>query len=132
MEEHIASLDKTKSIAASFAKSAKPGGCYCLIGELGAGKTEFARAFIQALAGDVTVASPTYNIVQTYDPSIYHFDLYRIEDESELEEIGLEEALEVGICLIEWPQIAQDLLPENAKWIEIEILDEGERKIKIS
>lgn len=132
--EYIGDLEKTKWVAASFAKNAKPGDVFCLFGELGAGKTEFARAFIQSLCGNVKVTSPTYNIVQPYDGKfpIYHFDLYRIKHEAELEETGLGESLVQGICLIEWPQVAEHLLPEDAKKIEISIIDENTRKIKCS
>mgnify|MGYP000092986323 CR=1 FL=1 len=117
----------------SFAKNAKPGDCFCLFGELGAGKTEFSRAFIQALCGNVKVTSPTYNILLTYEGencTVNHFDLYRIKDASELEDIGFHEAVASGISLIEWPQIAAGQLPKNAKKIVIEITGEGTRKIK--
>ncbi len=132
--EYIGDIEKTKSVAASFAKNAKPGDCFCLFGELGAGKTEFSRAFIQAICGNVKVTSPTYNILLTYEGqhTVNHFDLYRIKDASELEEIGFTEAVANGINLIEWPQIAGDLIPRNAKKIEIEITGEGTRKITCS
>ena len=120
-----------------LAKSAMPGDCFCLFGELGAGKTEFSRAFIQALCPGEKVTSPTYNIVIGYECrvageglTINHFDLYRIKDESELEEIGFTEALANGISIIEWPQVAAKLIPQNARKIEIEITGEGTRKIK--
>ena len=127
----IYSLEDTKSLATSLAKNAKPGDCYCLLGDLGAGKTEFARSFIQSICGDIKVSSPTYNIVLNYD-NIYHFDLYRIKHESELEEIGLEDALKNGICLIEWPQIAASFLPTNKIEITFEVIDDQSRKITIS
>ena len=146
---HLGDLEKTKTVAKDLAKKSKPGDCYCLIGDLGAGKTEFARAFIRELCGDVTVASPTFNIVLSYEfqgfrvndlttpklrnsETIYHFDLYRLNNASELEEIGLEDALEKAITLIEWPQLAENLLPANRKNIEIKIIDESTREIKIS
>lgn len=129
--EYIANLEKTKEIAKNLALSARRGDCFCLIGDLGAGKTEFARAFIQALCGEVRVASPTFNIVQEYE-NIYHYDLYRLKDASELQEIGFEESLTNGICLIEWPQIAEDNLPQKRVEIKIEIVDADTRKITIS
>lgn len=135
-QELIANLDETQKLAAEFAKNAKQSDCYCLIGDLGAGKTEFARNFIQALIPNITVPSPTFNIVQIYEsppyPTIYHFDLYRINEEAELEETGLNDALNSGIVLIEWPQIAQDLLPKNRIVIELEIIDENHRKIMVN
>ncbi len=126
-----ANLEQTRNIASKLARKAKRGDCYCLIGDLGAGKTEFAREFIRTLCGNVTVASPTFNILQVYEPNIYHFDLYRIKAESELTEIGLDEALQNGICLIEWPQIAENYLPQNRVEIYFEIVDETTRKIEI-
>ena len=121
-------LDQTKKLAKTLAQNAKVADCFCLIGDLGAGKTEFSRAFIQALCGDVKVTSPTYNIVQQYG-QVNHFDLYRIKHETELEEIGFEEMLQTGINLIEWPQIAANLIPATAKKIEIKIIDENLREI---
>ena len=131
MREVLASLEETKSLASELAKLAKRGDCYCLIGDLGAGKTEFARAFIRELCGEVTVASPTFNLLQIYDDKIYHFDLYRLKDASELEELGIDDALNNGITLIEWPQIAENILPKNRVEIYFEIVDDGKRKIKI-
>lgn len=131
------SLQQTKSLAKDLAKTAKAGDCYCLIGDLGAGKTEFARSFIQELCGDVKVSSPTYNIVLSYESkhqtpfTIHHFDLYRIKHESELEEIGLDDALKNGICLIEWPQIAANYLPKKRVDINLQIADENLRRIEI-
>lgn len=131
-QEIIAGLEETKKLASGFAKNAKPGDCYCLIGDLGAGKTEFARNFIQSISPETNVSSPTFNIIQFYEPNIYHMDLYRIEDESQLEELGLEEALEQGICIIEWPDIAKPLLPSNALEIRFEILEDEKRRITIN
>jgi tRNA threonylcarbamoyl adenosine modification protein YjeE len=137
--EYIGDLEKTKWLAKSLAKNAKAGDVFCLIGDLGAGKTEFSRAFIQELCGDVKVTSPTYNIVVPYQSQIsnlksqiYHFDLYRIKHPDELIEVGFTEALQNGLCLIEWPQIAEGFIPANAKYIKIEIVDESTRKITCS
>ncbi len=85
----------------------KPGDCLCLSGDLGAGKSTLARAFIRAMAEDseLEVPSPTFTLVQSYELRIpvAHFDLYRLADGSELDELGLDEALSDGICLVEWP-----------------------------
>jgi tRNA threonylcarbamoyl adenosine modification protein YjeE len=101
------SLDDTKSLAGRVAPWLKKGDVLALKGDLGAGKTAFARFLIQALSGrDVEVNSPTFTLLQTY-PSpageIWHYDLYRIEDESALAELGLEDAL-AHLVLIEWPE----------------------------
>ena len=92
------------------------------------GKSEIARTIIQTLRGaDTVVPSPTFTIVQNYD-GISHFDLYRIEDKSELTEIGLPFAIANDITLIEWPEIAEDILPENT--VHIFITEQGNgRKI---
>lgn len=105
-------------IARIIAKAAKNGDCIILQGDLGTGKTTFARAFIQELCGmNINVSSPTFNISQIYNTihkqQIYHYDLYRIENYDELFEIGLEESLTNAINLIEWPEIAKNLLPDN-------------------
>lgn len=127
------SLEETKSLASKLGAKAKRGDCYCLIGDLGAGKTEFARAFIREICGDVTVSSPTFNILQVYEAKtpVYHFDLYRLKNENELTELGIDDAFDNGITLIEWPQIAENYLPKNKVEIYIEILDENNRKIEI-
>lgn len=105
-------------LAADMAMVARPGDCLALSGDLGAGKTSFARAFIRALAGepDLEVPSPTFTLVQTYDtrPPVAHYDLYRIGEPDELDELGLDEALETGLALIEWPERAGNLLPAGA------------------
>lgn len=131
----IYDLESLKKLADDLAANAEPGNCYCLIGDLGAGKTEFSRAFIRAYIGrEITVGSPTFNILQIYESSkapIYHFDLYRIKDESELLEIGFDEALNRGIVLVEWPQIARNWLPQKHVEIYFQIIDEKTRNIEI-
>lgn len=110
-----------------MAASAGVGSVFCLKGDLGAGKTEFARGFIRALSGDVAVASPTFNLVKIYETPgfpIWHFDLYRLKNAAELEELGLSEALIQAVSLIEWPEIAEGMLPRER--VEVEIKDEGE------
>ncbi|MEO1746402.1 MAG: tRNA (adenosine(37)-N6)-threonylcarbamoyltransferase complex ATPase subunit type 1 TsaE, partial [Pseudomonadota bacterium] len=100
--------------------AARIGDCFALHGDLGAGKSTFARAFIRQIAGDrdgaLDVPSPTFTLVQTYEtsPPVAHFDLYRVGDEDELAEIGLEGALAQAICLIEWPERAPSALPIDA------------------
>ncbi len=102
-----------------LSKALKPGDCIALHGDLGAGKTTFARAAIRAAADDfddrLEVPSPTFTLVQHYDTElpITHMDLYRIGDPEEIEELGLEAALESGAAFIEWPSRAQGALPDN-------------------
>ncbi len=106
-------IDETRAWAREFAKTLRAPVCVALHGDLGMGKSEIARTIIQTLRGaDTVVPSPTFTIVQNYD-GISHFDLYRIEDPSELTEIGLPYAVQNDITLIEWPQIASDILPAD-------------------
>jgi tRNA threonylcarbamoyl adenosine modification protein YjeE len=97
----------TAGLAARVAAAARPGDLIALTGELGAGKTAFARAFIRARAGTaLDVPSPTFTLVQTYDlpdGMVWHVDLYRIGRAAEARELGLDEALGEAIVLIEWP-----------------------------
>ena len=115
---NLADEAATTELAKTVASVSRPGDVIALWGDLGAGKTVFARAFINARAGTPQeVPSPTYTLVQIYDDAggggIYHFDLYRIEDAGELEELGMEEAFSGGISLIEWPDRMKNLLPAD-------------------
>src|SRR5512147_2050849 len=110
-------LAATEALARRLAAVARTGDVIALHGDLGAGKTTFARAFIQAragAAGEAEVPSPTFTLVQIYDlPSgaIWHFDLYRLTAAGQVWELGFEEALATAITLIEWPERLAALLP---------------------
>ena len=122
-------INETRNWAKQFAKTLKQPVTIALHGDLGVGKSEIARTIIQTLCGeDTVVPSPTFTLVQTYvagDTKISHFDLYRISDVAELVEIGLDYAIQNDITLIEWPDIASDMLPENTIHIDIVELDDG-------
>ena len=112
-------LDEMHEFARDFAKTLHAPQTVALHGDLGMGKSEIARTIIKTLRGENTVVpSPTFTLVQSYD-GISHFDLYRISDVSELEEIGLPYAIDNDITLIEWPEIAMDKLPQNTIHIYI-------------
>lgn len=121
----ISSLSETGQLASMIASHAQKGDVICLKGTLGAGKTAFSQAFINAYFGkDMGVTSPTFTLVQLYSlegkTPIWHCDFYRLKDESELFELGLDDAFEQGITLIEWPEIAQNDLPEARLELHIE------------
>ncbi len=109
-----------------------------LSGTLGAGKTVLARGYIRRAVGDetVSVTSPTFTLLQTYSmpdgQEVWHYDLYRIEDVHELDEIGLEDALRAGRVLIEWPDIAQRWLPSRRISLHIEIKDDQSRQVSLT
>ncbi|WP_426231461.1 tRNA (adenosine(37)-N6)-threonylcarbamoyltransferase complex ATPase subunit type 1 TsaE [Pararhizobium sp. DWP3-4] len=107
----------TIELGEDLALALKAGDCLALSGDLGAGKSTLARAFLRALADDeaLEVPSPTFTLVQSYDLRIpvSHFDLYRLADVSELDELGFDEALSDGICLVEWPENALAALPKS-------------------
>lgn len=118
-------IDETRAWAQEFAKTLHAPVTVALHGDLGMGKSEIARTIIQTMRGtDTVVPSPTFTIVQSYD-GISHFDLYRVEDVSELTEIGLLHAIDNDITLIEWPDIATAILPENTIHVYISIHGNG-------
>lgn len=106
----------TKNFAKKIASKLKPKDVVVLTGELGSGKTKFAEGFLSYFGLENEISSPTFNIVNEYKKdniNIYHFDVYRLEDSSEFYEIGGEEYFENGICLIEWGELIEDVLPNN-------------------
>ncbi|MEN0079597.1 MAG: tRNA (adenosine(37)-N6)-threonylcarbamoyltransferase complex ATPase subunit type 1 TsaE [Pseudomonadota bacterium] len=130
MTVDLPDLAATQALARRLAPHLKAGQVIALEGGLGAGKTTFCRALVSAILGAPTdVPSPTYTLVQTYDGPdfpIYHFDLYRLEDPAELDEIGWEDTLD-GVTLVEWPGKAETRLPAWRMTISIEIVREHRR-----
>ena len=115
--------EESFQIAKKLGEKAKKGEIYCLEGELGTGKTVFAKGFAKGLGIEEIVDSPTFTIVKEYQgrEKLCHFDVYRIEDVEELQEIGFSEMISGdAICLIEWASQIEEEIPENAKWITIE------------
>ena len=108
----------------SLGRQACPGQVYCLDGDLGTGKTVFTQGFAEGLGIQEPVNSPTFTIVQQYEEGrmpLYHFDVYRIGDVSEMDEIGYEDCFYgEGVCLIEWSQLIPEILPEHVIRIRIE------------
>lgn len=123
----LADENATISLGQSLAHLAQKGDVFALYGTLGMGKSVLARAFIQELTGATEVPSPTFTLLQSYDASdfeIYHFDLYRLKTAEEIFEIGVEEALYDGVCLIEWPERMANYLPRDI--IKITITPQGQ------
>lgn len=124
------SAQETRQLGRRMGQEAKPGDVICLVGDLGVGKTVFTQGFAEGLGITEPVSSPTFTIVQTYDEGrlpFYHFDVYRIADVEEMEEIGFDEYIfGEGVCLIEWANRIEELLPENCGTVRIEkVLEKG-------
>ncbi len=120
--------DATARLGQWFAARLRAGDCLLLEGQIGAGKSHFARAFIQARLGQAEdVPSPTFTLVQSYqaDLEIWHADLYRLHHPDEVLELGLDEAFDTAICLIEWPDRLGSLLPKGAMWLRFAPEGEG-------
>lgn len=124
MEYDSYSPKETSDIARRLGENASAGDVICLNGDLGVGKTLFSQGFAQGLGVEEAVNSPTFTIVQIYDEGrmpLYHFDVYRIEDVEEMDEIGFDEMVYgEGVCLIEWAKQIEEILPEHYTSVTIE------------
>ena len=117
------SSNETMDFASNLASKLNIGDVVVLTGELGAGKTKFTEGFLKYYGLDKEISSPTFNIVNEYkkdDITIYHFDVYRLEDVSEFYAIGGEEYFSSGICIIEWGELIEEALPDNCIRISFE------------
>lgn len=117
------SAKETFELGKRIGQGAKAGQIYCLDGDLGVGKTVFTQGFAAGLEIAEPVNSPTFTIIQEYDCGrlpFYHFDVYRIGDVEEMDEIGYEDYFYGnGVCLVEWATLIQDILPSDASYITI-------------
>lgn len=128
MEEKLVfdslSAEDTFRIGKELGEGCKSGEIYCLLGDLGVGKTVFTQGFATGLGIEEPVNSPTFTIVQVYEEGripFYHFDVYRIGDIEEMDELGYEDYFfGQGVCLVEWANLIEELLPEKVKVITIE------------
>ena len=115
--------EATEALGEKLGREARAGQIYCLSGDLGVGKTVFTKGFAKGLGITEHVTSPTFAIVNEYEGRLplYHFDVYRIGDVSEMDEIGYEDCFYgEGVCLIEWSQLIPEILPEQVVRIRIE------------
>ena len=125
----LASPEATDALAGRLADVLAPGDVVLLDGEIGAGKTHFARALIRAMqaragAPAEDIPSPTFTLVQTYEAGeieVWHADLYRLTDPQEVEELGLTTAFETAVCLVEWPDRLGPLEPSGALRLRLNI-----------
>lgn len=118
------SAEETFALGEQIGRQAKPGDVYTLTGDLGVGKTVFTQGLAKGLGIEESINSPTFTIVQIYEEGrlpLYHFDVYRIGDVEEMEEIGFEDYVYgQGVSLIEWANLIEEILPENRIDITIE------------
>jgi tRNA threonylcarbamoyladenosine biosynthesis protein TsaE len=132
------SPDHTARLARAFAPLLSSGNTILLQGSVGAGKTHFSRQLILARLAEFDavedVPSPTFTLVQTYelkDTEIWHADLYRLSDTSEVYELGLEAAFETAICLVEWPGRLGELTPDNALTLTLKVTGDNSRTAEL-
>ncbi len=137
MEVLSKSTENTKELAGQLTPKIKSGSVIALYGDLGSGKTTFVKYLVEALGSGSKVQSPTFVLIRTYKiagkelKKIHHVDLYRITDTRELHNLGLEELISEpqSVCLIEWPEIVEKILPVNTIKIYFEYVEENVRRI---
>ena len=126
---------ETEAIARRLAKDLVAGSVLALKGELGSGKTLFTQGLVAGLESDAPVTSPTFTIVHEYPRGrlpVYHFDFFRLENRESALQLGLEDYFfSDGVSVIEWADRFQDLIPEQARWISLEIKSERQRIINV-
>ena len=124
------SREETYAFALEYAKTLKNGDTVLLDGDMGAGKTVFAKGVAKGLGIEEEVTSPTYAYMNDYDGVLFHYDCYRIESVEQAERLGLGDYFDMGgICLVEWSQNIAPLLPKFCKRVAIKKLDENRREI---
>ena len=124
------SREATEAFACEYAKTLRAGDVVLLDGDMGAGKTVFAKGVARGLSIEEEVTSPTYAYMNDYDGRLFHYDCYRIERVEQAERLGLADYFDMGgICLIEWSQNIAELLPKRCKRVVIKKLDENRREI---
>lgn len=127
----ISAIDELPELARKLLSFANEERVFVFYGEMGAGKTTFIKALCEQLGVADTVSSPTFSIVNEYESprgNVYHFDFYRLKDQSEAFDLGYEDYLYSGqYCLIEWPEKIPDLIPPRVVKVRLELIDEDKR-----
>ena len=129
------SPEETLKLGEELGRAAKPGDVYTLVGDLGVGKTVLTQGIAQGLSIDEPICSPTFTIVQVYEEGrmpFYHFDVYRLEDVSELENIGFYEYTEECVSIVEWADKFPHELPDETLWIYLTRIDDTSRSITLA
>ena len=136
MEIRINSLADINEAAKTFVENMSDGKVFAFYGKMGAGKTTFVKAVCECLGVEDVITSPTFAIVNEYTSAttgdaIYHFDFYRIKKLEEVYDMGYEDYFYGGsLCFLEWPELIEDLLPEDATKVTIEETEDGSRVVK--
>lgn len=135
--EVIFTLDQIQNAACKFVALTSNHKVFAFHGEMGAGKTTFIHAICDAMGVTDTISSPTFSIINQYktqqDTIVYHIDLYRLKDEQEAINTGVEDCLFSGCpCFVEWPLIAPGIFPEDTVQVYIETIDANTRKLRIN
>ena len=134
MEIKIQNLDNIREAAREFIDNIGENTVFAFYGKMGAGKTTFVKAICEELGVNDVITSPTFAIVNEYESpkqTIYHFDFYRIKKLEEVYDMGYEEYFYSGaLCFIEWPELIEEVLPEDAVKVTIEEVPDGSRLVK--
>ncbi|MGI8482026.1 MAG: tRNA (adenosine(37)-N6)-threonylcarbamoyltransferase complex ATPase subunit type 1 TsaE [Chthoniobacterales bacterium] len=124
---------ETVEIGRNYGRAARLGDVFGLVGDLGAGKTQFVKGFVDGMECAANVTSPTFTLLHEYSGgrlSVYHFDFYRLEDADAVLPLGFDDYLfGDGVCLIEWANRHRALIPSHAKWLSFELTDQTTRTI---
>ena len=133
---HIENIESLAAAAQKFVDEMGQNRVFAFYGKMGAGKTTFIKAICEALGVEDVVTSPTFAIVNEYkvnEESVFHFDFYRIKNLREAYDIGCEEYFYSGSpCFIEWPEMIEEILPEDTVKVHIDVLDDGSRIVTLA
>lgn len=128
------SVERTAAAGREYGRTARAGDVFALVGELGAGKTQFVKGLVEGIGCGAPVTSPTFTLIHEYSRGrlpVYHFDFYRLETAGAALRLGLDEYLfGDGVSVIEWADRFPELMPQNTRWISIALRENGDRTIE--